>query len=117
MIDSSTVVEAAKQAANGPMGWGGGLVALATAVRIVWPIVDKIGAVALLFKRADKPPAMTYMTRDEHEKICSRLQLLNDQQFEELQDNRREIWKKIDQMYEWMVTGVIKINRQEGASK
>ena len=34
-----------------------------------------------------------------------------DGRLEHLNENRVEIWKKIDQMYDWMVTGVIKVNR------
>jgi hypothetical protein len=34
-----------------------------------------------------------------------------DSRFDQELNHRKEIWNKIDQMHEWMITGVIKINR------
>jgi predicted histidine transporter YuiF (NhaC family) len=47
-----------------------------------------------------------YLTKKEHEEICSKRQ-------EDILDNRKEVWKKIDKIYEWMATGAIKVNRSQ----
>jgi hypothetical protein len=111
MTDSAMVVETIRQVGSSPVGWGGALFGLAAAVRIVWPILDKIGPTLSSILGKSKSDGK-FMTFEDHEKICSPKQALSQSQFAELEKNREEVWKKIDQIYEWMVTGIVQINRR-----
>jgi hypothetical protein len=47
-----------------------------------------------------------YVTKEECKGIRERCML-------EIIENRRAVWKKVDQIYEWMVTGIIQIRRND----
>ena len=55
-----------------------------------------------------------YITKSEHKDVCAAASAITQKEIDELQRNREEVWTKIDQIYEWMVTGVVKINRRDG---
>jgi len=46
-----------------------------------------------------------YLTKKEHEEICDKRQ-------DAILENRKAVWDKINQIYDWMITGVIQINRK-----
>lgn len=48
-----------------------------------------------------------YLTRKEHAQICAAASAI-------IQKDRDKVWEKIDQIYDWMVTGVVQINRRDG---
>lgn len=54
-----------------------------------------------------------YLTKEEHDRLSKDCVASMQREFQELQENRREVWAKIDQIYEWMITGVVQINRKD----
>lgn len=84
------------------MGWG----ILLTIISILLGLITIIGVgITIGMVRS------LYLTKEEHERICGKNTSETQRQLDELKDNRQEVWKKIDRIYEWMVTGVVEINK------
>jgi len=61
-----------------------------------WSLVVSVATVTAVI--------VLYSTKFQTKKSC---RLMHEQELA----HRAEIWHKVDQMYEWMITGVIKIRR------
>lgn len=58
-----------------------------------------------------------YLTKAEHEKLCEACQKANDKKFDEMYENRRDVWDKVNKTYDRTNSIAESVARIEGYLK